>query len=64
MCFFFCPVFAMPLCASVYMCLVVTYRERADLLDLVCGVYCEFITFLFVSLVLSFMQFHTTLHPL
>ena len=32
---FFCPVFAMPLCASVYMCLVVTCWERADLLDLV-----------------------------
>ena len=31
-------VFAMPLCASVYMCLVVTCWERADLLALVCGV--------------------------
>ena len=29
---FFCLVFAMPLCASVYMCLVVICRERADLL--------------------------------
>ena len=29
---------AMPLCASVYMCLVVTCWERADLLALVCGV--------------------------
>ena len=28
----------MPLCASVYMCLVVTCCERADLLALVCGV--------------------------
>ena len=36
--FFFCLVFAMPLCASVYMCLVVTCWERADLLALVCGV--------------------------
>ena len=36
---FFCHVFAMPLCASVYMCLVVTCWERADLLALVCGVY-------------------------
>ena len=36
---FFCLVFAMPLCASVYiMCLVVTCWERADLLALVCGV--------------------------
>ena len=31
-------VFAMPLCTSVYMCLVVTCWERADLLALVCGV--------------------------
>ena len=28
----------MPLCASVYLCLVVTCWERADLLALVCGV--------------------------
>ena len=28
----------MPLCTSVYMCLVVTCWERADLLALVCGV--------------------------
>ena len=31
-------VFAMPLYASVYMGLVVTCYERADLLALVCGV--------------------------
>ena len=35
--FFFCLVFAMPLYASVYMCLVVTCWERPDLLALVCG---------------------------
>ena len=35
---FFWLVFAMPLCASVYMCLVVTCWERADLLALVSGV--------------------------
>ena len=35
---FFCLVFAMPLCTSVYMCLVVTCWERAELLALVCGV--------------------------
>ena len=35
---FFCLVFAMPLCASVYMCLVVTCWERADLSALVCDV--------------------------
>ena len=35
---FFCLVFAMPLCASVHMCFVVTCCERADLLALVCGV--------------------------
>ena len=32
--FLFCLVFAMPLWASVYMCLVVTCWERVDLLDL------------------------------
>ena len=47
----FCLVFAMSLCASVYMCLVVTCWERADLLALVCGVGCEFVTFTLVSLV-------------
>ena len=36
--FFFCLVFAMSLCASVYMCFVITCWERADLLTLVCGV--------------------------
>ena len=35
---FFCLVFAMPLYVSVYMCLMVTYWERADLLALACGV--------------------------
>ena len=34
----FCLVFAMPLCASVYMRLVFTCWERADLLALVGGV--------------------------
>ena len=34
---FFSLVFAMSLCASVYMCFVVTCWERADLLALVCG---------------------------
>ena len=33
----FCLVFAMSLCASVYMCFEVTCWERADLLALVCG---------------------------
>ena len=36
--FLFCLMFAMSLCASVYMCFVVTCWERADLLALVCGV--------------------------
>ena len=40
--FLFCLVFAMSLCASVYMCFVVTCWERADLLALVGGVCCEF----------------------
>ena len=35
--FLFCLVFAVSLCASVYMCFVVTCWERADLLALVCG---------------------------
>ena len=35
---FFCLVFAMPLCASVNMCLVVTCWKRADLLALIRGV--------------------------
>ena len=35
---FFCLVFAVPLCASVYMCLVVTCWGRARLLALVRGV--------------------------
>ena len=43
--FLFCLVFALSLCASVYMCFVVTCRERADLFALVCDVYCEFVTF-------------------
>ena len=34
--FLFCLVFAMSVCASVYMFFVVTCLERADLLDLVC----------------------------
>ena len=35
---FFCLVFAVPLCASVYNCIGVTCWERADHLALVCGV--------------------------
>ena len=35
---FFCLVFVMPSCASADFCLVVTCREKADLLALVCGV--------------------------
>ena len=41
---FFCLVFVIPLCASFYLCLVVTCWERADLLALVRGV-CEFVNF-------------------
>ena len=36
--YFFCLVFVMSLCASVYMRFVVTCWERTDLLALVCGV--------------------------
>ena len=35
---FFCLVFAMSLCKSVYMCFVVTCSGGADLLALICGV--------------------------
>ena len=52
--FLFCLVFAMSSCASVYMCFVLTCWERADLLALVCGVYCEFVTFPLVSWVRIF----------
>ena len=45
----FCIVFAMSLCASVCVGFVVTCWERADLLALVCGVCCEFVTFPLVS---------------
>ena len=50
---FFCLVFVMPLCASVYLCLVVTCWERADLLALICGVLLSTVTVTFplVSLV-------------
>ena len=34
---------------AVYVCFVVTCWERADLLALVCGVFCEFVTFPLVS---------------
>ena len=34
---FFCIVLAVSLCASVYMCFVVTCWERAELLALVCS---------------------------
>ena len=47
--FLFCLVFAMSLCTSVCMCFVVTCWERADLLALVCGVCCEFVTLPLVS---------------
>ena len=47
--FLFCLVFAMSLCASVYMCSVVTCWQRVELLALVCGVCCEFVTFPLVS---------------
>ena len=46
--FLFCLVFAVSLCASVCVCFVVACwggGVGADLLDLVCGVYCEFVTF-------------------
>ena len=47
--FLFGLVFAMSLCASVNMYFVVTCWKRADLLALVCGVYCDFVAFQLVS---------------
>ena len=32
---------------SVHCCLMITCRERADLLAIVCDVYCDFVTFPF-----------------
>ena len=46
---FFCRVFALPLCASVYVCLVVTCWERADLLARAVVSNCEFVTSPLVS---------------
>ena len=46
--FLFCLVFAMSLCTSIC-ALWLPAGERADLLALVCGVYCEFVTFPLVS---------------
>ena len=45
----FCLLFAMPLCASVYMYLVVTCWERADLFAPFVVSNCEFVTFQLVS---------------
>ena len=47
--FLFCLMFAMSLCASVYMCFLVTCWERADLLALFVVSNCEFVTFPLVS---------------
>ena len=47
--FLFCIMFSMSLCASVYMCFVVTCWERADFLALVCLSNCEVVTFPLVS---------------
>ena len=47
--FLFSLMFAMSLCASVYMCFVVTCWEMADLLALVVVSNCDFVTFPLVS---------------
>ena len=41
--------------ASVHCCLVVTWRERADLLALVCDVYCGLLDFIDSWSLLSFL---------
>ena len=47
--FLFCLVFAM-FCARLFICASWSPAdERADLLALVCGVFCEFVTFPLVS---------------
>ena len=46
---YFCLVFAKPLYASVYMCLVVTCLERLTSLHSFVVSYCEFVTFPLVS---------------
>ena len=47
--FLFCLVFAM-FCARLFICASRSPAgERADLLALVCGVFCEFVTFPLVS---------------
>ena len=45
----FCLVFAMSMCTSVYMCFVVTFRERADLCISFVESNCEFVTFPLIS---------------
>ena len=52
--YLFCLVFAMSLCASVYVCFVVACwggggGGGAGLLALVCGVFCGFVAFPLVS---------------
>ena len=47
--FLFCLVFAVSLCAPICVCFVVNCGEGADLLALVCGVCCGFVTFPLVS---------------
>ena len=49
LCFLFCHVFAMSLCASVCVCFVVTCWEGAGLLALFVVFSCEFVTFPLVS---------------
>ena len=46
---FFCLVFAMPLYASVYMCLVVTTGKELTSWPSFVVSYCEFVTFPLVS---------------
>ena len=48
-CFLFFLVFAMSLCASVYMCFVVTFWERADSWLSFVVSNCKFVTFPLVS---------------
>ena len=49
LCFFFCPVFIMPLCVSGYLCLAVTAGKGLTSWLLFVVYNCEFVTFPLVS---------------
>ena len=56
--FWFCLVFAMSLCASVYLCFVVTCWERADILALLWYLIVSIPDLCFLTYFGSFVVFH------